>query len=413
MPSQIVDIHLPTLHPAQAAIRQSPARFKVGNCGRRFGKTDSAIDEQAIYLVHGKRCAYMMPSYKQGEDVWQSYKRVLEPIILHKDETNRRLETITGGVFEMWSLDSEKTAQNIRGRKYHHIVVDEAAVIPNLKDIWDAVIRPTLSDYRGKAVFYSTPKGLNDFHHFYQRGQDPLQKDWQSWTFPSSANPHIPIEEIQAAKRELPAIVFQQEYLAEFVTDGSGVFRGVAKVATAPFNAQPTAGMKYVCGIDWGRSFDFTVIVVFCVDTMQMVAIDRFQQIDYHFQRERLKAMIQRWNPVMNLVETNSIGEVNIEELRRDGIDVTGFTTTGISKPPLIEELAIAIEKGKITIQPDPVLLNEMAAFTMSRTATGRPQYSAPSGGHDDTVIALALAYDAALRNQSSGSLEWLGEYRG
>lgn len=407
----IVDIHLPALHPAQITIRQSAARFKVGNCGRRFGKTDSAIDEQAIYLVHGKRCAYLMPSYKQGEDVWQSYKRVLEPIIAHKDETNRRLETVTGGVFEMWSLDSEKTAQNIRGRKYHHIVIDEAAIIPNLKAIWDAVIRPTLSDYRGKAVFYSTPKGLNDFYNFYQRGQDPLQKDWESWSFPSSANPYIPVEEIQAAKRELPEIVFQQEYLAAFVTDGSGVFRGVSKVATAPLNGVPMTGFRYVVGIDWGRSHDFTVIIVFCVNTMEMVAIDRFNQIDYSFQRERLKVMIAQWKPVMSLIEANSIGEVNIEELRRDGIEVTSFNTTANSKPPLIEELAIAIEKGKITIMPDPVLLNEMNAFTMTRGATGRPSYSAPSGGHDDTVIALALAYDAALRNQASGSLEWLSDW--
>lgn len=413
MSAREIVLKFPVLHPAQEVIRASQARYRVLACGRRFGKTLLITDEGLESLALGQRVAYFNLSYKQGREVWESFKKMAVPIISKKDENERRLETITGGVLDMWSLDNEKTAENALGRYYDKVLFDEAARVPNLLIVWDKTISPMLMDTGGSALFASSPNGLGDFHTLYARGvdPDPKWKDWASFHYPTSANPYIKPEEIEKMRLEKTDQAFRQEILAEFMADGSGVFRGASKVAIAPMPTEWIPGMKYVIGVDWGKQNDFTVIVVFCVETMQMVFMDRFQQIDYHFQRERLKTIIQRWQPVQSLIEANSIGEVNIEELRRDGIDVTPFTTTAQSKPPLIEELAIAIEKGKITIQPDPVLLNEMNAFTMTRGATGRPQYSAPSGGHDDTVIALALAYDAALRNQSSGSLEWLGDW--
>jgi hypothetical protein len=411
MSAREIVIKFPVLHPAQVVIRSHPARYRVLACGRRFGKTLLLEDEATEALVMGQRVAYFSLSFSQGREVWEDFKRMVHPIIKHKHETERRIETITGGILDMWSLDNQETAKNALGRKYDLVIIDEGSHVANLLLIWDKTISPMLMDTGGRGLFASSPNGLNDFYTLFQRGNDPLFPDWKSFHYPTSANPYIRPEEIESARREKTAQAFAQEILAEFMADGSGVFRGVSKVTTAPFDARPMPGFRYVVGIDWAKMHDFTVIVVFCIETMEMVAIDRFNQIDYHFQRERLKVVIDRWKPVMNLVEWNSIGDVNIEELRRDGIEVTPFTMTANSKPPLIEELAIAVEKGKITLMPDPVLLNEMNAFTMTRGATGRPSYSAPSGGHDDTVIALALAYDAALRNKASGSLEWLSDW--
>lgn len=413
MTAREIVLKFPVLHPAQQAIRASTARYRVLACGRRFGKTLVITDEGVEMLALGKRVGYFNLSYGQGKEVWEDFKRLAKPITSHKDESARRIETITGGVLEMWSLDNEETAKNSRGRKYDLVIIDEAAFIPILLSVWDKVIQPMLMDTQGRALFSSSPNGLNDFYALFQRGGDPLKKNWQSFQYPTSANPHISAEEIEQTRLDKPEQAFRQEIMAEFMADGSGVFRGVSAVSIVPMDNRPEPGFRYVIGGDWGRAHDFTVFVIFCIDTMQMVAIDRMNQIDYHFQRERLKVLIDRWKPVMTMVEQNSIGETNIEELRRDGIDVVGFNTTAHSKPPLIEELAIAIEKRKITIIPDPVLLNEMNAFTMKRGATGRPQYGAPSGGHDDTVIALAIAYDAALRNQASGNLDWLRDYQG
>jgi hypothetical protein len=413
MTAREIVLKFPVLHPAQQEIRASQARYRVLACGRRFGKTLLITDEGMESLAMGKRVAYFNLSYKQGREVWESFKRMAAPIIQRKDENERRLETITGGVLDMWSLDNEKTAENALGRYYDKVLFDEAARVPNLLTVWDKTISPMLMDTGGEALFASSPNGLGDFYTLFQRGNDPLFSDWQSFHYPTWANPHIRPEEIESARREKTAQAFAQEIEAAFLADGSGVFRGVSKVAIAPFGSVPIPGFRYVVGIDWGKQNDFTVIVVFCVDTMQMVAIDRFNRIEYHFQRERLKIMIDRWKPVMNLIEWNSIGDVNIEELRRDGVSVEDFNMSGISKPPLIENLAIAIEKEHITVMPDPVLLNEMNAYTMQRSATGKWQYNAPSGGHDDTVVALAIAYEAALRNQARGLPSWFMDHRG
>jgi hypothetical protein len=81
---------------------------------------------------------------------------------------------------------------------------------------------------------------------------------------------------------------------------------------------------------------------------------------------------------------------------------VIPFTTTATSKERLIQGLALALEKGEIAILPDPVLIGELQAYEQDRLASGRFRYSAPPGGHDDTVIALALAWYGALNAGTS-----------
>lgn len=413
MTTREIVVTFPVLHPKQEIVRASKARYRVLACGRRWGKTTLITDEAVEELAIGHRVGYFNLSYKQGLEVWEEFKRLTAPIIRHKDESSRRIETITGGILEMWSFDNEETVKNSRGRKYDLVIVDEAAHIPILLNVWDKVIRPMLMDTGGRALFASSPNGHNDFYTLYQRGEDPLKHQWASFNYPTSTNPLIAPEEIEEARSDTTEQAFKQEYLAEFMPDGSGVFRGTSKIATVEMNTGLVPGMRYVFAVDWGKQNDYTVIAVFCVETMELVALDRFNRIDYHFQRERLKIMMDRWKPVYTLIEENSIGVPNIEELQRDGLYVEPFATTGISKPPLIEQLSVAIEKERIHIIPDPVLLNELNAYTMKRSSTGRWQYDAPSGGHDDTVIALALAYEAALRNQSRGLPSWVKDYRG
>lgn len=411
--SQLQQLPLIAYHPAQQIIADDTHRFKVVCCGRKTGKTRLGGREIVERMMRGQRCASLAPSYEETRMIWDDLMQTLpSDLIQHQDASRLKLTLTTVGSYQAWSMDG-KSVNKARPHSYDFILVDEAAFVPNLLDHWQKVLRATLARYQGEAWFLSTPDGFNDFHTLASKGLDPSDTEWAYFNFPTSANPHIPLEEIEAAKRDLPERTFRQEFLAEFILDGSGVFRGVSAIATAPMNTVPVSGMRYVIGVDWGKSSDFTVFIVFCVETMQMVAMDRMNTIDYHFQRERLKIIINRWKPVMTMVEQNSIGETNIEELRRDGVSVTPFNTTAQSKPPLIEDLSIAIEKGKIEIMPDPVLLNEMNAYSMKRTATGRWQYDAPSSGHDDTVMALAIAYNAALMSQSRGLPSWVLDHRG
>lgn len=153
--------------------------------------------------------------------MWREAKEALLPVTVAKSEQEHRLELVTGGRVDFWSLDDPNSA---RGRKYKRIIVDEAAHIRALEEAWQKVLRATLSDYRGDAWLFSTPKGRNFFWQCFQLGLDPDEPEWACWQMPTSANPHIHRDEIDAARRQLPASVFSQEYLAEFLEVGGRYF---------------------------------------------------------------------------------------------------------------------------------------------------------------------------------------------
>jgi phage FluMu gp28-like protein len=215
---------------------------------------------------------------------------------------------------------------------------------------------------------------------------------------PTSSNPHINPDEIEAARHGLPERVFRQEYLAEFLDDAGGVFRRVMEAATAVHHQQPATNHQYVFGVDWAQQHDFTVIAVVDITTRSLVYLDRFNQIDYNVQRTRLLALYEKFLPVQVIAETNSIGLPNIQALQRDGLPLAGFTTTNATKTAAVDALALAFERGDIRILNDPVLIAELQAYEMKKTTTGLRSFSAPQGMHDDTVMALALAWQGVKR---------------
>jgi hypothetical protein len=158
-------------------------------------------------------------------------------------------------------------------------------------------------------------------------------------------------------------------------------------------------------GVDWGKSNDFTVIAVGDTTTKRMVAMDRFNQIDYRVQRARLATLAERYNPGVIMAESNSMGEPIIEQLQADGLPVRGFQTTNASKAAIIEALGLALERSEIMLLNDPVLVGEMQAYEMDRLPSGMVRYGAPEGMHDDTVMATALMYEAM--NTSGPLLLW------
>ena len=337
------------------------------------------------------------------EEFWRELKTVLNEIIVDKSEQEHRLEIYGGGVIECWSTD---TGDPARGRRYATAVIDEAAMVPHLSDIWGQAIRPTLTDYQGEAWFMSTPRGLNDFYLLFNRGQDPLEREWRSWQMPTSVNPWIAPEEIDAARHELPERVFAQEYEAQFLTlEGAGVFRGVHSVARLEPRG-PERAHQYVMGIDWARSDDFTVVSVIDASLQQQVLVDRFSKIEYELQTERLHKLASVYKPQQILAESNAMGLPIVERLQRGYRTVLGdqrpalpilpFVTTNATKAAAIIDLSVAIENGTLTLLDDAVQTAELLSFESTVLPSGILRYAAPPGGHDDCVIALALAYQAA-----------------
>lgn len=385
---QSLTIQLPNLHEQQRAIWTHSARFQVVSAGRRFGKSRLASLLCVVTALQGRRAWWVFPSYPMAAVGWRMLKRLAVQVPgVTMREVDRLIEFPGGGVVQLRSADNP---DSLRGESLDMLIMDEAAFMR--EDAWTEALRPTLSDRRGRAVFISTPRGRNHFWRLWQLGQsgDP---DWHSWQFPTVSNPHIDPREVEAARRNLPERIFAQEYLAEFIEDGGGVFRRVMEAAVAEQEDMPDPECEYVLGIDWAKLSDFSCFIILNTTRRAVCYIDRFNQIDYSVQMGRLKALYERFRPVTMISERNSIGEPLLEQMRRDGMPVQGFMTTNSSKTAAIEGLALAFEQGALSIINDPVLVGELLAYEMERLPGGLIRYGAPAGMHDDTVMALALAW--------------------
>jgi hypothetical protein len=380
------ELPLPKLHPAQRQILDESKRFNVLCAGRRFGKNVLGMDRLIHAALQGKPAAWFSPSYKLLSPVWRELQSVLRPLSTDSNEQEKRLELKGGGSIEMWSLDSPDSG---RGRAYALVVLDECAMVAELERAWTETIRPMLSDHQGGAWFLSTPKGVNHyFHRLYNYGPDVMRPEWASWQMPTSANPFISPAEIDSAREELPELAFSQEYLAQFVTWTGAVFRNILYAV-----CEPPEGPACLIGVDWaGRGAgDYTVFVALH-ESGAVLEIDRFRSIDYPLQLDRLKAFWERhYRPVI-IAEDNAMGAPLVSQLQRDGLPVVPFVTTATTKAHIIQTLALAFEQGAIGIPHDPVLIGELQAYE-SHESTGYIRYGAPSGQHDDMVMALAITW--------------------
>ncbi len=377
-------------HHGQGLVLESPARFKVVSCGRRWGKTElgkSVLLKAA--LGRKQRTWWLAPTYLMASEVWRELKTGVRSVEgLRISESERRIDVSGGGLI---AVRSTHAPDNLRGAGLDLAVLDEAAYID--PRVWPEVVRPMLANTRGSALFLSTPRGRNWFWEVFKIGQDPIENDWAAFQFATETNQLISAVELENIRRQTSEHVWQSEYEAHF-TDASGqVFRRIKEAVRHGRGAEPIEGHEYVAGVDWGRSHDYTAMAVIDAGERQLVALDRFNQVSWELQRGRLAALAAQWRPRVIWAEANSFGEPNIEALQREGLPLRSFVTSAGSKAPLIESLALAIERGQLALLDDPVLLGELSSYAQEPLPGGGHRYSAPPGMHDDTVIALALAW--------------------
>jgi hypothetical protein len=378
-----VRIELPNPHINQKKILECDKRFIVVMCGRRFGKSELSQILSISEAIKGGQVAYITPTYKLAKAF---FERLTAALPFKNNISNLKIYCPNNGSIEFYTGER---LDNLRGRKFHLVIIDEAAFIPDLESGWQNSIRPTLTDYEGKAVFLSTPRGKNFFYSmFMKQGEN----DWQSFKFSTYDNPYINTREIEDAKLQLPEVVFEQEYLANPSENSANPF-GNAYIKNC---IRPVSSQQIVAyGIDLAKSVDFTVIIG--LDNGGNVAyFDRFQ-MDWHNTKETIRRL-----PVAPiLADSTGVGDPILEDLKREGINIEGLKFTSQSKQQLMEGLAQAIQQGKISY-PEGVIVDELDIFEYQFTANG-VRYSAPSGFHDDCVVALALAWQNFNYKRGSG----------
>jgi len=375
-------------HPGQLVVHMSPERFKVLSAGRRWGKTRLGVNECIDAASRGGRAWWVAPTYKDSEMGWRPLREIARQLPGVEIRISDKQVIFPNGGFV--AVRSAEKSDGLRGEGLDFVVMDECASMR--KTAWTEEIRPALTDRKGKALFIGTPKGRNHFFELFQKGERG-EEDWKSWRFPTVSNPKIDPKEVEAAKRDLPEVVFRQEYLAEFVDNAGSVFRNVEGCAVLE-PREPEENRVYVAGADIANAEDFTVIAIIDAETKEMVHQERFNRVDYPILEARIIGIYKRWHLKSIKIEVNGIGQGVIDHLRREGIMVIPFMTNNSTKQAIIQNLQVAFEQNSIKVLNDRQLKNELLNYEEKRTQSGAYIYNAPKGQHDDCVMALAIAWD-------------------
>jgi hypothetical protein len=221
-----------------------PHRFKALRSGRRFGKTDFGKTWIAQGLTQGCECAWFAPQHMTWAEVYPEMADIVRPILDTSSKTSGVMRMTNGGRLDFWTLENDIAG---RGRRYHRIVIDEAAFTKDgdnktdgsMMQLWETAIKPTLYDFGGEALVCSNSAGKNPDNFFYNICNDP-QYGFREYHATTMDNPVLPkrlLNEAETAwmkrrgeflddlKTGNDPLVYAQEYLAEFVDwAGAGFF---------------------------------------------------------------------------------------------------------------------------------------------------------------------------------------------
>lgn len=250
-------------HPTQSAVASHSARFRVLCCGRRWGKTTLAIEEiKGRAAIPNSRIAYIAPTYQQARDIaWETLKKELSQAASKINESRLEITLVNGTLIVLRGWEAIET---LRGQYFHLIVLDEVAMYRNFQLTWQEVIRPTLTDYKGEALFISTPKGFNHFYDLFN--QETEDSDYKSFHFSTFDNPFIPREEIEKAQREVTEDRFAQEYLADFRKTEGLVYKEFDRekhlIKLADFDEREWNIQSTIGGVDPGYRHNAVVLTI-------------------------------------------------------------------------------------------------------------------------------------------------------
>lgn len=208
----------------QQDVFKSTKRFKVVAAGRRCGKSRlSAVTLliEALNCPEGSAVMYIAPTLGQARTImWDLLNDLGRPVIKSSHVNNLEITLVNGRKILVRGADNP---DSLRGVSLTYVVLDECAFIK--EDTWQKIIRASLSDKKGRALFISTPSGRNWFYDVFNLGQEEQDEEWCSWHFTTKDNETIDPKEIDAAQRTLSSFAFKQEYLSSFDTAGSDLFK--------------------------------------------------------------------------------------------------------------------------------------------------------------------------------------------
>lgn len=332
---------------------------------------------------NNRKVAYIAPTYQQARDIaWQELKRGVGRAAQKIDETRLEItiKTIKGGTSSIY-LRGWEAVESLRGNRFDFLVLDEVASYRNFWIGWHEVLRPTLTDTKGHALFISTPKGYNHVYDLYNI-QD---SDYQSFHFTSYDNPYIPREEIDKAKQEISEDRFAQEYLADFRKTEGLVFKEFSRTLHVT-NDEPRTIVDVIAGIDWGYTNP-------AASHRIRIDADRHYWVDDEFYKTN-----QTTEQIIESVRLKKVNKVypdpaepdRNEAARRAGLNVREVSKDVEAGIDCVREI---IKQGRLHIHPSCVnLIFEFETYRYPDKKPGQNEKESPVKENDHALDALRYA---------------------
>lgn len=427
-------VRLPRPLAHQLDVLLDPARLKVVVCGRRWGKTVAGL--LASVEGHGPRPGghpgalegatiwWVAPSFPIASLIWRDLKRALRGGWIEKNENERRIVLPGGGSVTVKSADNP---DSLRGVGLDGVVLDEAAFMK--PEAWSEGIRPALADRQGWAVFLSTPCGMNWLYDLWCGAA--TKRGWARWQRPTSENPKVPPAELDAARAELGAYAFSQEFEAAFVTPGGGLFKPewfdhrYVGVGTEQFTLEggqviALSALRRFATVDLAASLrstaDYSVIMSFGVapdGRALLLDVDRARREGPDLVPS-MKRAVEKWNLGTVWVEKVGFQLAIIQEARAKGVPVRDLAADRDKVARSLPATA-ALEGGRVLLPREAPWLRDFEAELLAF----------PNGRHDDQVDAFAYGVEVqrstggghsgpiVVASFSDDYLEWREHLRG
>jgi len=325
----------------QKKVISNEARFRVLITGRRFGKTFLAINELAKFASKpNQRVWYVAPTYRQAKAIcWNVLK---EKMIYHKwvKNINHSDLTITLKNNSQITLRGSDNEQSLRGVGLNFLCIDEFADVS--QEAWYEVLRPTLSDTKGHALFCGSPRGFGNWsYELFKQGE--TNKEWASFKYTTIEGGNVDEDEVEQAKQDLDIRTFQQEYEATFVNYSGMIYYNFNRQSNIIEKYQKETAILHI-GLDFNvdpMSAVVCVIVnekIIVVDEIQIYSSNTQEMCDEIKNRYKNKQIVVYPDPSARQRKTSAGGFTDLSILKNAGFDVKCKNTA-----PLIRDRINAV----------------------------------------------------------------------
>lgn len=378
------------------AIKSNKYKYICAAFSRQIGKSVTMQIMCVEWLLSpNEEIIYFTPTYNLAKNFYSKLIKILPQNLITKCNSSELIiETITNSKLRFFSGEAAQTA---RGNNCTRLIIDEAAYIKEEIDgqnFWYNIVVPLLKAKGKTAILISTPFGKQGF--FYDLCMKGYRGE-EGYCYINKTiydDELITREQIEELKKGYPQMAWECEFECKFLSNALSVFPDYEERFVEGFSFNKS---NICCGIDLSSVGEDNTVVTFINDKNQVEQHIINGELDYKYRQ--IANLINSYNPRLTYIESNSIGDVMINEIKKyvkNKQKVQAFTTTNETKKVQVGLVSVAITNKEITFDKNnKILYSELGTFSYKLSKNNNITYAATAGNHDDTVMSLCLAMQA------------------